>query len=210
MSASRRRQRQRARRVLVDPRTLSVTTMPTQAQLLKLWDTLEHDPAHVWLRTDFSPTSFERFMQRLGKTDVLLLGLAGDTVAGACWLYRETAHPVTREPLYCSVDLYICPPYRGAVGVALCHEWRRQIVEVFGFPQFFATIRPGNKACQHLVTVIGMTRVGLVPKYLPVDGQLVDAVLYAGVASSEVSGEDPPPRSVNREYLPEVTAEKTL
>lgn len=178
-----RRKRQRSRRV-VPQEILVLTTYPLD-DLHILWQAMEADPAIHLFRTDWSPQTFDEFVGRLGKATVLLVGMVNGKVAGGCWLHHEVCDPFTRVPLHCHVDLYILPEFRGAATVRLCAVFRHVILERFGFQQFFATVRTENTPCQHLAHAVGMTRIGVVPAYLPVDGRLRDAVLYVGVPAKE-------------------------
>jgi RimJ/RimL family protein N-acetyltransferase len=161
-------------------RRIQVTSMPSLEEVRTLWDAMMADPddmRYYW--TSSSPQTWEQFLQGIGKTFLLLLGMVDGQVAGAAFLHHERAIPHTYAPHYAIVDLYVMKPFRGQTALQLSKALRTYMLETMGFQQLYVSVRIENRPCQQLMGALGMYRVGIVPRFLPVAGKLEDAVLYA-------------------------------
>jgi len=190
MSETRTRRRKRNRQAFP---AVTITTQVTMEQVHTLWEAIVHDPSPYYV-SDYTPRFFQDLVGQLGRSVVVLMGFIGGEVAGGVFLTRMEPFPDTRKPMHTVVDLFICEPYRGRAGFALARSFKQYILETMGFQTFYATIHPEHKASQYLVVQMGMYRVGVVPKFLPMQGKATDMILFS-MAHPENDGSKPVGRS---------------
>ena len=176
MTEGRTRTRRRRSRHPLPPVTL--TTKFSFEQLRVLWQAIIEDPSPYYV-SDHTPRTLGTLVGQLGETVILLMGMIGDEVAGGLWITREEGFPDTRKPMHAIVDLYVMEKFRGRGAMALTRAWKAYMLETLGFPTFYCMVHPDHKACHYLVGVMGMYRVGIVPRYLPRNGVAQDVVLYS-------------------------------
>lgn len=179
------RARKRTRRRTALPQ-IEVRTDVTLEQVHALWDAIMHDPSPYYV-SDYTPRFFQDLVGQLGRSVVLLGGFVGGELAGGLWLTRLEAYPDTSKPLHAVTDIFVLEQYRGKAAFALARAWKHYLLETVGFATFYATIHPEHKASQYLVAQMGMYRVGLVPKLIPMHGKAHDMILYS-MAHPENSG----------------------
>jgi len=174
--------KRRQRRRIVP--AIDLTLHPTGDEIAALWAAMRGDEM-AWYWTAWSPQSLDALLASLGTQELVILAKVDGALAGACFLNTIVAHPITRRPLYCNVDIYLLPAYRGALGVRIGREMRTMILATLGFAQFYVVIRCEHKASQRFTAQCGLHRCGVIPRYLPVGEEAVDIVLYAAVPPEE-------------------------
>ena len=182
------RTRKRTRRRTALPQ-VAIRTDVTLEQVHALWDAIMHDPSPYYV-SDYTPRFFQDLVGQLGRSVVLLGGFVGEELAGGLWLTRIEPFPDTAKPMHCVVDLFILEAYRGKAAFALARAFKRYLLETIGFVTFYATIHPDHKASQYLVTQMGMYRVGVVPRLVPMHGKAQDMILYS--MTPPATGEEVP------------------
>jgi RimJ/RimL family protein N-acetyltransferase len=175
MSETRTRRRKRNRQALPP---VTITTQVTLEQVHALWEAILADPEPYYV-SDYTPRFFQDLVGQLGRGMVLVMGFVGGEMAGGIFLTRIEPFPDTQRPLHCVVDLYVKEAFRGKAAFALARAWKQYLLETVGFKNFYCTIHPEHKASRYLVTQMGMHCVGLVPAFLPRQGQPQDMMLYS-------------------------------
>ena len=148
-------------------------------ELELIWDAIQVDPLKPLFWSDFAPATLGQWAELLQDEAVQawvihgphgqLMGLA--QVSGR----RITAG---RQPLYGELDVYLLPPWRGFLGAHAIRRVTAHILDL-GYQNLLAYIRRDHRISRHMAAHLGWFRVGLVPKYIPWQGQLYDAVLYS-------------------------------
>jgi RimJ/RimL family protein N-acetyltransferase len=157
---------------------VEIRTQVTLEQVHTLWEAIVHDPSPYYV-SDYTPRFFQDLVGQLGRSVVVLMGFIGDEVAGGLFITRQEAYPETSKPLHCVVDIFVLEHFRGKGAFALARAWKQYLLETIGFTTFYATIHPEHKASQYLVAQMGMYRVGIVPKFLPMQGKATDMILFS-------------------------------
>ena len=158
---------------------------PGEVQLELIWEAMQADPLKPLFWSDFAPATLGQWAELLHDDYVQawvihgphgqLMGLA--QVSGrrmTAWL----------KPLYGELDVYLLPGYRGRWAADAIRATTAYLLSQ-GYQNLLAYIRRDHRQSRRMAAHLGWFRVGLVPKYIPWQGVLYDAVLYSLKAPQE-------------------------
>ena len=158
--------------------TIRLSTPVLWPELELIWEAMQADPLKPLFWSDFAPATLGQWAEILQDDAVQawvihgphgqLMGLA--QVSGR----RMTAG---RHALYAELDVYLRQGWRGFLGAEAIRTVTNHLLS-HGYQNLLAYIRRDHRASRRMAAHLGWQRVGVIHKYIPVDGVLYDAVLY--------------------------------
>lgn len=155
-------------------------------ELKGLWQAIQNDPLKPFFWTDFAPRRLEQWAEML-HDEYVQAWVIHTTELGVMGMAQVSGRRMTanRQPLYGELDVYLKPEYRGRQAAAIIRTVTGYLLGQ-GYQNLLAYIRRDHRRSCHMAAYLGWHRVGVVPKYMPCEGRLYDAVLFSLMPPQEV------------------------